>query len=64
MARSHSSKKPSQSNSEAPTLSLKELAIQKRKAAKDKQEFISFTTSIFFSAVVIGLFPLAAPKLP
>jgi len=64
MARSHSSKKPSKSNSETPTLSLKELAAQKRQAAKDKQEFISFTTSIFFSAVVIGLLliPFGGPK--
>ncbi len=64
MARSHSSKKPSKSNSEITTLSLKELAAQKRQIAKDKQEFISFTTSIFFSAVVIGLLliPFGGPK--
>lgn len=49
---------------DAPTLSKKELAAQNRKAAKERQEFISFTSAIFFASVFMGLllFPVGGVK--
>lgn len=57
------SKKEKQ-QSDTPTLSLKELAAQKRKAAKERQEFISFTSIVFFASVFLGLllFPVGGIK--
>ncbi|MFB2877318.1 hormogonium polysaccharide biosynthesis protein HpsL [Floridanema aerugineum] len=49
---------------ETITVSLKEQLIQKRKAAQAKKEFISFTSSVLFLAIFLGLllFPVGGIK--
>lgn len=57
-------KSKKQAKSDTPTLSLKEQLIQKRKAAQQKKEFVSFATSTIGGAAFLGLmlFPIAGPK--
>ena len=57
-------KSKKQAKTETPKLSLKDQLIQKRKAAQQKKEFISFATSTIGGAAFLGLmlFPVAGPK--
>jgi hypothetical protein len=56
------SKKPAKA--QASPLSLKEQLAQKRKATKERREFISFTTATVFASLVLGilLFPIGGAK--
>lgn len=56
--------KKEKTQSDAPTLSAKELAAQKRKAAKERGEVISFISITFFVSVFVGLllFPVGGIK--
>lgn len=66
MPKRKSNKKSNKAKKEsgAPTLSKKELAAQNRKAAKERQEFITFTSAVFFGSAFIGLllFPVGGVK--
>ncbi len=66
MVKSKSKKqaKEGKKQSDAPTLTKKELAAQKRKVEKERQEFISFTSATFFASVFLGIlvFPVGGPK--
>ncbi|HEY9874111.1 MAG TPA: hormogonium polysaccharide biosynthesis protein HpsL [Candidatus Obscuribacterales bacterium] len=57
--------KKSQQQSEAPTLSLKEQLVQKRKAAQERKEFIGVFTATLFASVLLGIliFPLGGAKV-
>ena len=57
MPKSNSKKKSKKEKkpSETPTLSAKELAARKRKASREIQEFLSFTSIVFFISVFLGL---------
>jgi len=57
-------KSKKQSKTQTSTLSLKEQLAQKRKAAKERQEFISFATATVFASLVLGilLFPIGGAK--
>jgi hypothetical protein len=65
MTKSKSKRKSKkQAASGTPTLSLKEQQALKRQAAKERQEFISFTTFIVLGAAFLGavLFPVGGVK--
>lgn len=57
-------KSKNQATPETLTLSLKEQAALKRKAAKARQEFISFTTAVVFGSAFIAaiMFPVGGEK--
>ncbi|MCL1473517.1 hormogonium polysaccharide biosynthesis protein HpsL [Argonema antarcticum] len=64
MPKKKSKSKSKKQGTAKSTLSLKEQLAEKRKAAKERKELISFSTSAVFGAAFIGMmaFPLSGPK--
>ncbi|MCL1465228.1 hormogonium polysaccharide biosynthesis protein HpsL [Argonema galeatum] len=64
MPKKKSKSKSKKQGTAKSTLSLKEQLAEKRKAAKERKELISFSTSAVFGAAFIGMMaiPLSGPK--